>query len=94
MSLLIRLFIRFVVRRFIAQFSLVGLRGRETFFVLPLTFLEHNMDLNYLYHRQQVSLYCADNAACDRSRQAHQSMADAYAALISVAKNNDPARAW
>ena len=73
---------------------MVGLRDRETFFVLPLTFLEHNMDLNYLYHRQQVSLYCADNAACDRSRQAHQSMADAYAALISVAKSNDPARAW
>jgi hypothetical protein len=73
---------------------MVGLRDRETFLCSRLRFSEHNMDLNYLYHRQQVSLYCADNAACDRSRQAHRSMADAYAALISVAKNNDPARAW
>ena len=52
------------------------------------------MDLNYLYHRQQVALYCADNASCDRSRDAHLSMADAYAALIEVAKNNEPARLW
>jgi hypothetical protein len=52
------------------------------------------MDLNYLYLRQQMSLFNADNAACGRSRQAHQSMADAYAALIVVAKNNDQARAW
>jgi hypothetical protein len=73
---------------------MVGLRDRETFLCSRLRFSEHNMDLNYLYHRQQVSLYCADNVACDRSRQAHRSMADAYAALISVAKNNDPARAW
>lgn len=52
------------------------------------------MDLNYLYFRQQVALYCSDNAACDRSRQAHRSMADAYGALICVAKGNEPARAW
>jgi hypothetical protein len=52
------------------------------------------MDLNYLYHRQQVSLFNADNAACGRSRRAHQSMADAYAALIAVAKNHDRAREW
>lgn len=52
------------------------------------------MDLNYLYHRQQVAIYCADNAACDRSRRAHRSMADAYAALIAVAKDNEPARMW
>lgn len=52
------------------------------------------MDLNYLYKRQQVSLFNADNAACGRSRRAHQSMADAYAALISVAKNRNGARAW
>jgi hypothetical protein len=44
------------------------------------------MDLNYLYHRQQVAIYSAENATCDRSREAHRSMADAYAALISVAK--------
>jgi hypothetical protein len=52
------------------------------------------MDLNYLYRRQQISLFNASNAACGTSRRAHQSMADAYAALIVVAKNNDRARAW
>ena len=52
------------------------------------------MDLNYLYQRQQISLFNADNAACDRSRRVHQSMADAYGALITVAKNDEGARAW
>ena len=52
------------------------------------------MDLNYLYMRQQVSLFNGDHAACDRSRQAHRSMADAYAALITIAKNDVRARAW
>ena len=52
------------------------------------------MDLNYLYGRQQVSLFNADNAACDRSRLAHQAMADTYAALIADAKNDETARAW
>ena len=52
------------------------------------------MDLNYLYTRQQVSLFHADNAACDKSRRAHQSMADAYTALIAVTKNSVRVRAW
>jgi hypothetical protein len=52
------------------------------------------VDLNYLYHRQQISLFNADNAACGSSREAHQSMADAYAALIVVAKNDGKSRAW
>jgi hypothetical protein len=52
------------------------------------------MDLNYLYKRQQVSLFNADNAGCGSSRRAHQSMADAYAALITVAKNKVRACAW
>lgn len=52
------------------------------------------MDLNYLYRREQISLFNAGNAACGRSRAVHQSMAEAYAALIAVAKNNDRARAW
>jgi hypothetical protein len=52
------------------------------------------MDLNYFYYRQQVSLFNADNAACDRSREAHQSMADAYTALITGAKNCEGARTW
>jgi hypothetical protein len=59
-----------------------------------LRFWSTNVDLNYLYRRQQISLFNADNAACGRSQRAHQSMADAYAALIVVAKNNDRARAW
>ena len=45
------------------------------------------MDLNYLYHRQQVSQFNADNSACSPSRKSHQDMADAYGALIAIAKN-------
>ena len=44
------------------------------------------MDLNYLYHRQQVSQFNADNSACASSRKSHQDMADAYGALIATAK--------
>ena len=44
------------------------------------------MDLNYLYQRHQVSLFRADNAACDRSRHVHRRLADRYAASISDAK--------
>jgi hypothetical protein len=45
------------------------------------------VDLNYLYQRQLVSQFNADNAACDNSRRVHQDMADAYGALIVTAKN-------
>jgi hypothetical protein len=45
------------------------------------------MDLNYLYLRQQVSRFNADNAACDNSRRAHGEMADAYGAMIAAARN-------
>jgi len=41
------------------------------------------MDLNYLYFRQQVSQFNADNAASDSARNAHQVMADAYNVLIT-----------
>lgn len=41
------------------------------------------MDLNYLYHRHQVSLYMSDNAKCHRSRSIHRSFTSAYAALIA-----------
>lgn len=44
------------------------------------------MDLNYLYHRHQVSLHMAENAACDESRRAHLSLVAAYAAKIDEAK--------
>lgn len=45
------------------------------------------MDLNDLYHRQQVSQFNADNSACEPSRKSHQDMADSYLALIATAKN-------
>ena len=45
------------------------------------------MDLNYLYLRQQVSRFNADNAACDDARRAHSDMAAAYGALIAEARN-------
>lgn len=45
------------------------------------------MDLNYLYQRQQVSQFNADNAACGNSRKSHQDMADAYGALIAGSRN-------
>ena len=44
------------------------------------------MDLNYLYHRQQVSQFMADNAVSEPARRAHRSMADAYSSRIAAAK--------
>ena len=44
------------------------------------------MDLNYLFHRHQVSLFMAENAACERSRAAHDALAKAYAAEIASAR--------
>ena len=44
------------------------------------------MDLNYLYHRHQISLAMSEDAACDCSRIAHRKMAEAYASLIVEAK--------
>jgi len=44
------------------------------------------MDLNYLYHRHQVSLFMAENAGCDRARRAHGELAVGYAARIAAAK--------
>jgi hypothetical protein len=44
------------------------------------------MDLNYFHHRQQVSDFMSNNAACDCSRLVHRKMADAYALLITNAK--------
>lgn len=46
------------------------------------------MDLNYLYLRQQVSRFNADNAACEDSRRVHQEMADAYGTMIAQARND------
>jgi hypothetical protein len=44
------------------------------------------MDLNYLYHRQQVALFKSDNATSAQSRSAHLALAEGYAAEISAAK--------
>ena len=46
------------------------------------------MDLNYLYHRHQVSLFMADNADCVRSRRVHRELANGYAARIAQAKTS------
>ncbi len=43
------------------------------------------MDLNYLYQRQQESLFMADNAASEPARRVHQKLADSYAARIAGA---------
>lgn len=48
------------------------------------------MDLNYLYHRQQVSLFMSENAACRQSRTAHLGLLAAYAARIEQAKTKRP----
>lgn len=48
------------------------------------------MDLNYLYHRHQVSLFMSDNAACAQSRAAHLGLLAGYAARIEQAKTNRP----
>lgn len=44
------------------------------------------MDLNSLYHRQQVALALADRASSEPSRLAHVAMASAYADRIAAAK--------
>jgi hypothetical protein len=44
------------------------------------------LDLNYLYHRQQVSLFRSVNGACTRSRLAHRQLATAYETLIDQFK--------
>ena len=46
------------------------------------------MDLNYLYHRQQVSHFMAANAACSASRLAHAGLGAGYTALIDEAKRS------
>lgn len=44
------------------------------------------MGLNYLYHRHQVSLFMATNAASDEARRVHRELTDRYAAEIAEAK--------
>jgi len=44
------------------------------------------MDLNYLYHRYQVSLFMADNASSEEARRAHRELAEGYIARIDATK--------
>jgi len=44
------------------------------------------VDLNYLYHRHQVSLFMAANGASRAARRAHSELADGYAARIVSAR--------
>ena len=44
------------------------------------------MDLNYLYHRQQVSRFMADNAANEEVRRVHLALAEAYGGRIQAAR--------
>jgi len=44
------------------------------------------MDLNYLYHRHQVSLFLATNGASDAARRAHRGLADGYASRIAAVR--------
>ncbi len=51
------------------------------------------MDFNYFYHRQQVSIMRASEAACDEARASHQWLADAYGRLISSERTRRARRA-
>jgi hypothetical protein len=44
------------------------------------------MDLNYLYHRQQVSLHLSEHATSSCARSAHRRFAEGYASQIALAK--------
>lgn len=45
------------------------------------------MDFNYLYHREQVSLMRAGAAGCDKSRAAHQALAEGYGRAIQLQRS-------
>lgn len=51
------------------------------------------LELSYLYHRHGVSLLMAENAACERSRRAHRTLAKAYACRIADAIRGSTAAA-
>ena len=44
------------------------------------------MDLNYLYHRHQISLFMSEHAACEGARRAHAGLSAGYEALIERAR--------
>ena len=45
------------------------------------------MDLNYLYHRHQISIFMADNAASEEARRVHRELGKRYAARIAEARH-------
>jgi hypothetical protein len=49
------------------------------------------MDLNYLYHRHQVSLMSARAATSPDVRAVHRAFASLYAARINAERNARPA---
>ena len=52
------------------------------------------MDLNYLYRRQQISLFMAEHGSSDQARRVHGGLADLYASRIAEAKRaHTPLRA-
>lgn len=48
------------------------------------------MDLNYLFHRHQISLMRADEAGCSEARWAHEQLAQSYARLIEQNRADRP----
>ena len=46
------------------------------------------MDLNYLYHRHQISLFRAVNGATKAARRVHSELAEGYASLITTARTS------
>jgi hypothetical protein len=56
------------------------------FFAARDTIWSTTVDLNQLYHRQQVSLFMSDNAPSAHARAIHLALADGYAAEIFAAK--------
>ena len=52
------------------------------------------MDLNYLYHRHQVSLFLSANAASETARRTHRALAEGYAARIAGLRAAPLARAF
>lgn len=44
------------------------------------------VDLNYLYHRHQFSLFMAEHADCEQARQIHREFGERYAARIAEAR--------
>jgi hypothetical protein len=44
------------------------------------------MDLNYLFRRQQISLFMAENATSEEARGVHRELAGRYTARIAGAR--------